>query len=187
MAKKRPSRALKRKKLRKTRRRRVQRGGNAPIVGLLDNADGVPIVNQQPIEFHVKFGPASSKSASEFGHDLTIEQAQPEPHAYWTAPPKDIKYTLVCWDPDAQAKSWLHWLVMDCAGTDPTTGKIVVDWFPPTPPRGSGLHRYIFALFQQTQPITLPQMKSEGGFNMAAFAEQNKLSPVIYKGVRINA
>jgi phosphatidylethanolamine-binding protein (PEBP) family uncharacterized protein len=165
----------------------MQRGGNAPVVGLLDNADGVPIVNQQPIELQAKFGPASSKSVSEFGHTLTTEEAQPEPHAYWTKPPQGIKYTIVCWDPDAKEKSWLHWLVMNCEGVDPTTGKIVVDWVPPTPPKGSGLHRYIFGLFQQTADVAPPEMTSSGGFNMAAFAEKNKLSPLVYKGIRINA
>jgi phosphatidylethanolamine-binding protein (PEBP) family uncharacterized protein len=171
------------KKLRKTRR--IQRGGN--LIGLLDNADGVPISQQQPIELHVKFGPASSDSASEYGSTLTIEEAQPEPHAYWTAPPASVLYTIVCWDPDAPAKSWLHWLVMNCAGTDPTSGNIIVDWAPPSPPRKSGLHRYIFGLFQQAAQIPPPHMTSQGGFNMASFAGQNQLTPLVYKGIRIDA
>jgi phosphatidylethanolamine-binding protein len=189
MVKRRPSRASKRNKTRKTRRRiRRQRGGNAPLVGLLDNADGVPILKQQNIEFHVKFEPASVKSASEFGNTLTIEQSQPEPHVYWAAPTAGAMYTFVCWDPDSPAKSWLHWLVMNCKGDKPSTGDTVVDWSPPAPPRGSGLHRYIFALFMQAGPVIPPtNMKSNGGFHMANFATQHQLTPLVYKGIRVNA
>jgi phosphatidylethanolamine-binding protein (PEBP) family uncharacterized protein len=190
MAKKRISRLAKkrRQKRRKnnTRKRYIQRGGDAPLVGLLDNADGVPIANKQPIEFHVKFGPNNSQSANEFGSTLTVEQAQPEPHAYWTPPPANTLYTLVCWDPDAQEKSWLHWLVINCKKDTPTSGDLAVDWFPPSPPKGSGLHRYIFGIFQQAAPITA-EMKSSGGFHMANFATQHQLTPLAYKGVRVNA
>lgn len=189
MVKRRPSRASKRNKTRKTRRRiRRQRGGNAPLLGLLDNADGVPILNQENIEFHVKFEPASVKSANEFGNTLTIEQSQPEPHTYWAAPPAGVMYTFVCWDPDSPAKSWLHWLVVNCKADTPATGDTVVDWSPPAPPRGSGLHRYIFGLFRQAGPVIPPKnMKSDGGFHMANFAAQHQLTPLVYKGVRVNA
>ena len=167
-----------------TRKRYLQRGG-APT-GLLDNADSVPMVNQSPIEFHVKFGPSSSHSANNMGSMLTVEQSQPEPHTYWTAPPANTLYTLVCWDPDAQQKSWLHWLVINCKEDTPKSGDLVVDWFPPSPPKGSGPHRYIFGLFQQAAPIKA-HMKSGGGFHMTNFAAQHKLRPLAYKGIRVNA
>ena len=176
-------RSHKRTLKRKNRRpRRVQRGGN--LAGLLDNADGVPIVHQQNVDFHAKFQP--HLKASDLGDTLTIEQAQSEPHTYWKHPPPSIFYTLVCWDPDAAEKSWLHWLVINCDGPDPTTGDIIVDWSPPSPPKGSGLHRYIFGLFQQVGKLTIPPMKSSGGFNPATFATEHKLAPLVYKGIRVN-
>jgi phosphatidylethanolamine-binding protein (PEBP) family uncharacterized protein len=188
MAKKRLSRLAKKRRQKRsknnTRKRYTQRGGS--LVGLLDNADSVPITNTQPIEFHVKFGPNSSQSANEFGSTLTIEQAQPEPHAYWTPPPANTLYTMVCWDPDAKEKSWLHWLVANCKKDAPKSGDIIVDWFPPSPPKGSGLHRYVFGLFKQAGPITI-QMTSSGGFHMTNFATQHQLTPLAYKGVRISA
>lgn len=190
MAKKRISRLAKRRRQKRhknnTRKRYIQRGGNAPLVGLLDNADAVTLATPQPIEFHVKFSPNSSQSANEFGSTLTIEQAQPEPHTYWTPPPANTLYTLVCWDPDAKERSWLHWLVTNCKKDAPKSGDIIVDWFPPSPPKDSGLHRYIFGLFKQAGPITV-EMKSSGGFNMANFATKHQLTPLAYKGVRVNA
>jgi len=174
-------RNTRRKRQKRTRRYR-QRGGN--IIGLLDNADGVSIENQQPIDFIVKFGPESKMTASDFGNTITTEQAQPEPHVFWKVISPDTLYTLICWDPDAQAKSWLHWLIVNCSSGSLKNGVHVMNWSPPTPPKGSGLHRYIFGLFQQSGTLTL-DAPAHGGFHVANFAAQNKLTPIAYKGMRI--
>ena len=168
----------KRSKRRRTRRR--QRGGNIP---LLDNSDNVPITTPSSIEFNVRFMP--SLKATEEGTVLTIYQAQPEPHATWTAPPPNILYTLICWDPDAPEKSFLHWLIINCSGSEVSTGKVITNWSPPSPP--SGQHRYIFGLFQQAGPLIMAPMDSKGGFNPSTFATQHSLAPLKYKGVRVDA
>ena len=65
--------------------------------------------------------------------------------------------TLICIDPDAPHPKgdgttvgslgpWLHWLVVN-AESQPENGQSVVEYMGPTPP--SGMHRYIFVLFQQ--------------------------------------
>ena len=172
------SKRSKRSKRRRTRR--AQRGGNMP---LLDNSDSVPITVPSSVEFNVRFMP--SLKATEEAPVLTFYEAQPEPHVTWTAPPPNILYTLLCWDPDAPEKSWLHWLIINCSGTDTTTGTVVTKWFPPSPPTGQ--HRYIFGLFQQAGPITMNPMDSKGGFNPSTFATQHSLTPLKYKGIRVNA
>ena len=47
-------------------------------------------------------------------------------------------YTLIMYDPDAPAGTWLHWLK--------TSDKTYWEYQPPNPP--SGTHRYIFRLVE---------------------------------------
>jgi phosphatidylethanolamine-binding protein (PEBP) family uncharacterized protein len=83
-------------------------------------------------------------------------------------------YTLICVDPDATAKSWLHWLVVNC-DTGPESGTTLIKWAPPTPP--SGTHRYYFCLFSHAYKI-LPDAPSQRGyFDVNAFVAKNGLVP----------
>ena len=166
----------------KTRRQRKQRGGE---LGLLDNADGIPIVNEKQMTFNVKWQPTIK--AAIFGPLFTVEQTRPEPQVAWTAPPPSIMYTLIVWDPDAAAKSWLHWLVVNCTGTNPSTGNEMAGWYPPNPPAGSGQHRYVFGLFQQAAMVNLPSISNRAGFNVASFGSLAGLTPLVYTGVRISS
>ncbi|XP_041477692.1 phosphatidylethanolamine-binding protein 4-like [Lytechinus variegatus] len=63
-------------------------------------------------------------------------------------------YTLLMIDPDAPQSPWLHWLVMNIKGDDlndfgDLKGDTVTEYAPPTPPAGSGYHRYFFYLYYQ--------------------------------------
>ncbi|XP_010268882.1 PREDICTED: protein MOTHER of FT and TFL1-like [Nelumbo nucifera] len=91
-------------------------------------------------------------------------------------------YTLVMTDPDAPSPSeptmreWLHWIVVDIAeGSDATKGKELVSYMGPRPP--TGIHRYVFTLFQQKGPITEETRPPDarGSFNTRNFAAQNGL------------
>jgi phosphatidylethanolamine-binding protein (PEBP) family uncharacterized protein len=82
--------------------------------------------------------------------------------------------TLICFDLDAVAKSWIHLLYANSEACNLLTRNEVFEWTPPTPP--SGEHRYVFALFTHEYPITeFP--KERGYFNIANFASQNGLNP----------
>jgi phosphatidylethanolamine-binding protein (PEBP) family uncharacterized protein len=82
--------------------------------------------------------------------------------------------TLICFDPDAVAKSWIHLLYANSESCNLLTRKVAFEWTPPSPP--SGEHRYIFALFIHEYPITeFP--KQRGYFDIAAFANENGLKP----------
>lgn len=84
-------------------------------------------------------------------------------------------YTLICADPDAVAKSWLHWLVINCDNQGPESGTELVKWSPPAP--NSGTHRYFFCLFSHTYPISPEAPKELGYFDVSAFAAANGLVP----------
>ena len=94
-------------------------------------------------------------------------------------------YTLICVDPDATAKSWLHWLVVNCDATGPESGTTLVKWAPPTPP--SGTHRYYFCLFSHAYKISPDVPSQRGYFNMSEFAAKNGLVPERLASLRVKS
>ena len=64
------------------------------------------------------------------------------------------QYTVMMIDPDAPScsnptyKYWLHYL---CINSDDT----IVSYEPPTPPIGSGAHRYYIVVYEQSHSIVL--------------------------------
>lgn len=186
------SRINRRRKNKRSRRKtRTQRGG--ANLDILANT-GAPTNYVKEVEFNVKFFPNNALSASMFGNPLSIKQATGEPHVMWTKPAEGELRTFLCWDPDiagASGKSeanngFLHWLVINCKGTDPSTGTMITDWTPPSPPKDSN-HRYIFGLFQQAAPITMQPQPAGPGFKIADFCKTNKLTPFRpYKSIAVN-
>jgi phosphatidylethanolamine-binding protein (PEBP) family uncharacterized protein len=172
---------LRQKRARRTRR--VQRGGNTS--GLLQNADAPDVVPIGNFDFHVRFQP--TVKATEQGPKFTTYQTAHEPYPVWTAPTPPTRYAIICWDPDVpQAKSFLHWLVVNCGGTDPGDGKVIASWHPPSPPPGSGEHRYIVGLFKQNAEIMIPEITDRTNFNAKTFAERNGLVAIAYRGFRVD-
>uniref|UniRef100_A0A6C0JVS3 Phosphatidylethanolamine-binding protein n=1 Tax=viral metagenome TaxID=1070528 RepID=A0A6C0JVS3_9ZZZZ len=98
----------------------------------------------------------------------TIEK----PIVKWATEP-DTYYTIICIDPDAVAKSWLHWMVVNCEGGNPDSGSELVKWAPPTPP--SGTHNYIFYLFSHTYKIAVDPPEQRGYFKIDEFVKNNGL------------
>ncbi|XP_077417745.1 phosphatidylethanolamine-binding protein 4 isoform X1 [Vanacampus margaritifer] len=88
-------------------------------------------------------------------------------------------YTLVMVDPDAPSRSspsqryWRHWLVTDVKGSSlldgPIQGKTITRYVAPTPPPGSGFHRYQFLLYMQTTDMPALAMPPRGGWHLEAF------------------
>jgi phosphatidylethanolamine-binding protein (PEBP) family uncharacterized protein len=95
-------------------------------------------------------------------------------------------YTLVLSDPDAEAKSWLHWLIINIPGesNDVMEGQVVVPYSPPTPP--AGIHRYIFTLYKQPGgSIMVAQPSERGHFPVANFERQFGLTKVATRIVKV--
>ena len=94
----------------------------------------------------------------------------------------------MCWDPDVpQGKSFLHWMVTNCSGVDVSGGKIIAAWVPPSPPPGTGEHRYIIGLFNQSAAIQVGEIVDRTNFNATTFSGKNSLTPVSYIGFRVVA
>ena len=138
---------------------------------------------QQPF-LEVRF-PDGTKASPAPGPLMKKEAASPQPSVSWRAPAKI--YTLICIDPDAPATPWLHWLVTNCKGASPSTGTTVTPWAPPTPPPGTGTHRYQFKLLEQVRAIQIPPPASRASFPFQAFLKSNALKEVASTEIRVTA
>lgn len=96
-------------------------------------------------------------------------------------------YTLLMSDPDAAAKSWLHWLVVNIPSSSPnmTEGDEVISYAPPSPP--SGIHRYIFTLYEQPASILVSAPNERGNFNVDAFERKYNLKKIKSSTIRVPA
>lgn len=95
-------------------------------------------------------------------------------------------HTLVMLDPDAPSRknpkfrSWLHWLVINIRNGDFRNGTEVMPYRPPTPPAGSGKHRYVFLVFQQEgKQKSVDTFAERAKFNLNEYAASNDLSRVV--------
>ena len=104
-----------------------------------------------------------------------VETAQ-EPQVTYPPPPINRTATLVVYDPDAPAGTWLHWLKMG--------SKTLVPWAPPTPPTGT--HRYFFAVYtSQDPPKIVPRARPN--FNLQEFVAENSLVPHALAMIRVSS
>jgi phosphatidylethanolamine-binding protein (PEBP) family uncharacterized protein len=73
------------------------------------------------------------------------------------------RFFLILYDPDAPAKDWIHWIA--------TSTQDILPYEGPSPPKGTGTHRYKFALVAGNPP---PAPSSRGYQNAAKLAPLNK-------------
>lgn len=81
-----------------------------------------------------------------------------KPSLSWEAE-KGAHYTLLMVDPDApsradpQLREIRHWLVMNIPESSVENGDEVTAYRGSGPPKGSGLHRYIFLVYKQPNGV----------------------------------
>ncbi|TKR81493.1 hypothetical protein L596_015355 [Steinernema carpocapsae] len=101
-------------------------------------------------------------------------QVESTPWVTWHADHNSL-YTLVMVDPDARpsVREWRHWLVMNIPGNLVTKGDVVTPYAGPSPPPGSGFHRYIVLAYKQLGKLDIGDLKSapREQFRVAQFAE----------------
>ena len=141
------TRRLRPLKTRRRNKKRVQRGGQEPT----------------PL-FRVSFAERRVNGAV-----IPIAMAQQAPTTLWEAPEDGSLRTLLAHDPDATAPSWIHWLVINSNGKNTNSGQEVMSWAPPSPPPGTGEHRYMFTLYSHTYPIHMATPSQRGNFDVAEF------------------
>jgi len=119
----------------------------------------------------------------------------PAPKLSWQLE-NNAKYTMAMIDPDAPSRkestkrSWLHWLAVNLDKNTIPHEKTLVHYNGPTPPKGSGKHRYVFFVFKQIRDFD-SKVQSEisnkfkdnastrGGFNIKSFVEEHGLGDAV--------
>ena len=81
---------------------------------------------------------------------------------------------LIMYDPDAVNPSWVHYLIINIPNGKINEGTIVLDYMGPTPPVGSGVHRYIFEQLKQDTTINIGSLE-RGNFNIDLFRKKYNL------------
>lgn len=96
---------------------------------------------------------------------MTPTEVQNQPvRVKWPAE-KDAHYALMLIDPDAPtrtkptAREWQHWLVVNIPGDDFKRGDILSQYVGSAPPKGSGLHRYVFLAYKQPGTLICDESK----------------------------
>ncbi|XP_037514707.1 uncharacterized protein LOC119391104 [Rhipicephalus sanguineus] len=111
-------------------------------------SDVIPAVPERALNVSYPGG-----AAVNLGNFLTPAQTAHAPDVNVVGDPGHW-YTVILLDPDAPSKSnpkmrhWLHWLVVNVPHNDTTT---LTKYAGPTPPPGSGRHRYVFLAYEQKQ------------------------------------
>ncbi|KAI8880701.1 PEBP-like protein, partial [Backusella circina FSU 941] len=115
------------------------------------------------------------------GDKVLPSEAANRPGIQFSAPDKKKQYTVVMEDLDTPAPHVRHWIATNIK--DPSKMQEYVPYKGPTPP-DNGFHRYLFALYEQSQENQkmTPELKDPTNhrafFDVNKFAEENKLKLV---------
>jgi phosphatidylethanolamine-binding protein (PEBP) family uncharacterized protein len=82
------------------------------------------------------------------GEFLKVKDAQVEPEIKLTTNPNKV-YTLILHDPDAVGGDKIHWFRANIKNNDVNSGSDILPYVGPAPPPNSGIHRYIFELYEK--------------------------------------
>lgn len=107
-----------------------------------------------------------------------------KPNIHYAKAPTEFS-TLLIWDPDASASSYIHWLIVNIPGSQISLGQEIVPYKPPTPP--SGIHRYFVTLYNQSGKINVPIPAERASFDVPLFEKKFRLSKFGEKMVRVAA
>ncbi|XP_043762081.1 phosphatidylethanolamine-binding protein 1-like [Cervus elaphus] len=139
---------------------------------------------QHPLQ--VKY---SGAEVDELGKVLTPTQVKNRPTSItWDGLDPGELYTLVLTDPDAPSRKdpkyreWHHFLVVNMKGNDVSSGTVLSDYVGSGPPKGTGLHRYLWLVYEQKGPLKCdePILSNRSGdrrgkFKVASFRKKYEL------------
>ncbi|ERE82355.1 phosphatidylethanolamine-binding protein 1 [Cricetulus griseus] len=106
----------------------------------------------------------------ELGKVLMPTQVKNRPSSIsWDGLDPGKLYTLVLTDPDAPSRKepkfreWHHFLVVNMKGNDISSVKVLSDYVGSGPPSGTGLHRYVWLVYEQDKPLNCDKPTSATG------------------------
>ncbi|KAI9204455.1 phosphatidylethanolamine binding protein [Polychytrium aggregatum] len=119
---------------------------DSDIIGEVVPSDFIPSV-----ELNVKY---LTKKVN-YGKELSVDATRMIPEVSWVPETDKTRYTLIMTDPDVPSKKnpedgeFRHWVVANIKGSAYKNGEDLSDYVSPSPPSGSGFHRYVFLLYKQ--------------------------------------
>lgn len=123
-----------------------------------------------------------SVEIDELGKVLTPTQVQSRPTCIeWAGCDSSKLYTLALTDPDAPSRQtprfreWHHFLVVNMKGNDVSSGRVMSDYVGSGPPQGTGLHRYVWLVYEQAGPLSCsePVLTNRSGSGRGQFKIQS--------------
>ncbi|PFX31047.1 protein D2-like [Stylophora pistillata] len=138
----------------------------------------------------VTFGDQPSLTETSCGKEVELKTfSDSPPRVRYSQAVSAKKYLIAMIDPDAPSReshscrSWLHWIVGNIKGKNLEHGDIMGDTFtgynPPTPPSGSGPHRYYLYVFEQKHPLDIEaEVVKRCQFSIDDYKQNNDLTPV---------
>jgi len=108
------------------------------------------------------------------------------PSLYWKNVPEGTKsFAVICLDTHPVAKRWIHWMIINIpvscdhivsgASSDKMPDKSIelynsfgdIGWGGPQPPKGTGLHKYLFKIYALKSKKLPINIENEKEFNLA--------------------
>lgn len=139
-----------------------------------------------PATVQVKYADVEANN----GNVVTPTQVKSQPQLSWSAE-EGAFYTVCMTDPDAPSREnpkfgeWQHWLVANVPGNDVAGGETLSEYVGSGPPKGTGLHRYVFVVYKQPGKLTFDEPRlpntaanARRSFKINKFAEKYKLELV---------
>ena len=103
----------------------------------------------------------------------------------------DKLYALLMVDPDAPSRKepklreFCHYVVVNIPGSEVAKGDTLIEYIGSGPPLGTGLHRYVYLLYEQKAKVTSnlkisdKMLNGRPGFSAKKFAKDNNLGEPI--------
>lgn len=116
------------------------------------------------------------------GNKFAPIQVRNRPKVTWRNAKDTEFYSLIMTDAEGK-KEWLHWLVGNIAVANVDKADHLAMFFPSSPPKGSGEHRYVFLWYKQPgkidftgyERISTFQMDGRNSFNTSSYVDKFKL------------
>lgn len=136
---------------------------NSDRVRILHDSEIVPNILPVVPPSITKMAWAGSMRVHELGTVLTPASVRERPRLNYNVHANRL-YTVSLVDPDAPSRDepifgqWVHWLVVNVPGRDIARGDTLVEYIGAAPPAGSGRHRYVLAVYEQSHKIPLDNL-----------------------------
>eukprot|EP00730_Choanoeca_flexa_P011733 TRINITY_DN27780_c0_g1_i1.p1 TRINITY_DN27780_c0_g1~~TRINITY_DN27780_c0_g1_i1.p1 ORF type:complete len:198 (+),score=20.69 TRINITY_DN27780_c0_g1_i1:3-596(+) len=103
----------------------------------------------------------------------------------------DGLYTLALIDPDAPSPSdpkfgcWMHYWSYNIKGSDIGSGQVLAEFVPSGPGEGSGVHTYVWLLYEQSKELQTVSFKGENHIPVnAGFPPRRNMRPAeLFQGL----